>query len=90
MKKVNLKLFFIGLLLFLSDVFVIFEKLSHDNFRYYSAIRASLFDGYFGFFIVFVMMLLSVSIISYSLSLNNKLSRVGKYLVDMFSRIYKF
>jgi hypothetical protein len=88
MQGVNYKIFLVGLLCFFVDIFIVFEKLSHDNFRYYSTIRASLFDGYFGFFITFILMILSLFIISYSLSLDNKFSKIGKYIVDIFKKIY--
>ena len=89
MKKINYKILFLGVLLFCFSIFIFFEKLSHDNYRYYSAIRASLFDGYFGFFITFIFLILSISIICYGISLDNKFSKLGKYMYDVISKMYK-
>jgi len=85
--KIKYKILTIGLFLLSGIIFMFYQKLLNDNYQLFSAIRASIFDGYFGFILLFVTFILAISLISYSLNINIKLSNLGKYLVKLFEII---
>ncbi|GEM_PF-7074024 len=86
MKKINYKVLFSGLLSVGANAFIFSRKLLHENYRVSSAVRADLMDGYFGFFLLFIFFILSLSVISYGLNLDIKLSKIGKFIVESFLR----
>ena len=76
--KIKHKILAIGLLFSSSTIWMVYQKLQSDNYRLFSAAHASIYDGYFGFILLFVEFILSISLISYSLNINIKLSTLGE------------
>lgn len=86
--NINKKVVILGLFIFTINIYILYNKLTNDNYKFFTvSSRADLLDGSFGFVILFILFLLSLSIISFGLNLNNKFSKVGKYLVYIFSKM---
>lgn len=86
--KTQYKILLSGISLFLATAFVFFQKISNNNFRTFSGGgKADMFDGYFGFLLLFIIAILASALISHSLKLNIRLSNLGEYLVKLFERI---
>ena len=86
--KINFKLLLLGVVFFLSGVNTLYIKIYVSSHDYRVGSRPSIYDGYFGFILVFIEMFLAICIISYSLSLNNRLSKIGKVIVDFIIKVF--
>jgi hypothetical protein len=86
MSNINLKIVLFGIFLFLINIYILYAKLSNENYKFFMvSSRADLLDGYFGFVILIILFILSISVISYGLKHENKLSKIGKYIIHIFS-----
>ena len=78
----------IGLSFFIINLFICCVKFSNLNYNMVEN-RADLMDDYFGFFILIIFFLLSFSIIAYGISMDNKFSKLGKYVYDFIRKLYQ-
>jgi len=85
--NIKVKPLLVGLSFFAINLFVYYVKISNPNYNMI-ANRADLMDGYFGFFLLIIFFILSLSILSYGISLDNKFSRVGEYMYNIFLKVW--
>ena len=89
MKKIKYKVLLLGLILFFVNMFIIIEKflyLMSNNISH--RVVADINDTFFGYIFFIITFFISIALISYSLLFNNKLSKLGKYIIDLYLKRY--
>ena len=89
MKKIKYKVLLLGLILFFVNMFIIIEKflyLMSNNISH--RVVADINDTFLGYIFFIITFFISIALISYSLLFNNKLSKLGKYIVDLYLKRY--
>ena len=86
-KKLKLKPLFTGVLLILFLVSMMVDKFNSDLHKF-GASKATLYDGYFGYVIIFIFMIVGFSILSYGLGLKLKISEFGQVMYDGVIKLF--
>ena len=81
MKQIRKKPLVLGIIFFIINSFILYIKLSNPLYNMVPN-RADLMDGIFGFFLLAIFFVISISIIMYGLSIETKFSKFGKKAFD--------
>ena len=87
--KINFTFLLLGIIILLFEFNRLYLKIYINTEDYRIGTRPSFFyDGYLGFILISIEIFLTLCIISYSLSLNNKLSKIGKVIIDLMIKVF--
>lgn len=82
--NVNVKALCIGFILLIVDIFIVLQKMSYlyTDSKHHRVV-SGLDDTLIGYTFYFILFIISLLIINYSLSLNNKFTKFGRYSYEL-------
>ena len=82
--NINFKALYIGFTLLIIDIFIVLQKISYlyTDSKHHRVV-SGLDDTLIGYTFYFILFIISLSIINYSLSLNNKFAKFGRYIYEL-------